>query len=153
MIPSSVKTLRLILGDQLNHQHSWFQQVDPNICYVMMEIRSETDYATHHIQKVLGFFAAMRQFAHELREQGHQLIYFRLQDSGNAQRFDVTCRQLIDAHGISRFEYMQADEFRVYAHLTDFVNSLSIDHACVDSEHFLSTPAEFQSIFKGKKTY
>ena len=153
MIPSSSKTLRLILGDQLNHQHSWFQQVDPNIYYVMMEIRSETDYATHHIQKVLGFFAAMRQFAHELREQGHQLIYFRLQDSGNAQRFDVTCQQLIDAHGITRFEYMQADEFRVNVHLDEFVNNLSIDHACVDSEHFLSTPAEFQAIFKGKKTY
>jgi len=43
------KTLRLILGDQLNHQHSWFQQVDENVVYVMMEVRSETDYVVHHI--------------------------------------------------------------------------------------------------------
>ena len=53
------KTLRLVLGDQLNEKHSWFQQVDKNITYVMMEIRQETDYVNHHIQKVLAFFAAM----------------------------------------------------------------------------------------------
>jgi len=44
-------TLRLILGDQLNSNHSWFQVVDDSVTYVMMEIRSETDYALHHIQK------------------------------------------------------------------------------------------------------
>ena len=38
------KTLRLILGDQLNNNHSWFNSVDDSVTYVMMEIRSETDY-------------------------------------------------------------------------------------------------------------
>ena len=49
------KTLRLILGDQLNLSHSWFQKVDESVTYVLMEVRSETDYAVHHIQKVIGF--------------------------------------------------------------------------------------------------
>ena len=54
---SKEKTLRLILGDQLNYKHSWFEEKpDHSIQYLMMEIRSETDYASHHIQKVLGFF-------------------------------------------------------------------------------------------------
>ena len=153
MIPNHPKTLRLILGDQLNSRHTWFQQVDESICYVMMEIRSETDYANHHIQKVLGFFAAMRQFARELREQGHQLVYFRLQDPENAQRFDENCRQLIEVQGFTRFEYMHADEYRVDTHLKNFTNTLRIEHACVDSEHFLSTPEEFQTLFAGKKGY
>ena len=48
------KTLRLILGDQLNSKHSWFITVDESVTYVMMEIRSETDYAAHHIQKIVG---------------------------------------------------------------------------------------------------
>ena len=51
------KTLRLLLGDQLNIQHSWFSSLDDSVTYVMMEIRTETDYATHHIQKVVGFFS------------------------------------------------------------------------------------------------
>jgi deoxyribodipyrimidine photolyase-related protein len=45
------KTVRLILGDQLNSNHSWFNTVDDSVVYVMMEVRSETDYAKHHIQK------------------------------------------------------------------------------------------------------
>lgn len=52
--------LRLILGDQLNVRQSWFQRVDDSVLYVMMEVRSETDYVLHHAQKVLGIFAAMR---------------------------------------------------------------------------------------------
>lgn len=31
--------LRLVLGDQLNAQHSWFQHVDKHVIYVMMEVR------------------------------------------------------------------------------------------------------------------
>jgi deoxyribodipyrimidine photolyase-related protein len=37
-----IKTLRLILGDQLNHQHSWFKEINSNITYVLMELRQET---------------------------------------------------------------------------------------------------------------
>ena len=44
-------TLRLILGEQLNAQHSWFQQVEEDVIFVMMEVRQETDYVKHHIQK------------------------------------------------------------------------------------------------------
>ena len=51
------KTLRLILGDQLNQKHSWFEQVDDQVLFVMMEVRSETDYVVHHIQKVANLVA------------------------------------------------------------------------------------------------
>ena len=57
-----MKKLRLILGDQLNSQHSWFHEKDENTIYCLFEMRQETDYVTHHIQKVIGFFAAMRNF-------------------------------------------------------------------------------------------
>ena len=37
------RELRLILGDQLNSLHSWFDGVDPDVLYVMMEIRPESE--------------------------------------------------------------------------------------------------------------
>jgi len=37
------KTLRLILGDQLNEKHAWFARPDNHVTYVLMEIRQETD--------------------------------------------------------------------------------------------------------------
>jgi deoxyribodipyrimidine photolyase-related protein len=73
-------TLRLILGDQLNENHDWFKQPDGNVTYVLMEIRQETDYVIHHIQKVAAFFAAMRAFAERLRELGHRVVYLALDD-------------------------------------------------------------------------
>ena len=45
---------RLILGDQLNAGHSWYRERRDDVVYVMMEIRSETDYVRHHAQKVLA---------------------------------------------------------------------------------------------------
>jgi deoxyribodipyrimidine photolyase-related protein len=45
-------TLRLILGDQLNSTHSWFESVDENTIYLMAEMQQETNYVKHHIQKV-----------------------------------------------------------------------------------------------------
>ena len=55
-----MKEVRLILGDQLNKDHSWFDEVDKGVLYVMFEMRQETDYVKHHIQKVVAFFMAMR---------------------------------------------------------------------------------------------
>jgi deoxyribodipyrimidine photolyase-related protein len=54
------RTIRLILGDQLNPQHRWFSEVDDATTYVFMEVRQETDYVLHHAQKILAIFAAMR---------------------------------------------------------------------------------------------
>ena len=150
---TKIKTLRLILGDQLNHQHSWFKTLDANITYVLMEIRSETDYAWHHIQKVAGFFAAMQQFAKELQEQKHQVIYIKLNDKNNLQAFDKNCKALIDKHQFSEFQYQLPDEYRVDEHLKIFTASLVIQNQAVDSEHFLSTRTELGDFFKGKKTY
>ncbi len=44
----------------------------------MVEMRQETDYVTHHIQKVVGFFAAMREFASAVKAKGHQVIYINI---------------------------------------------------------------------------
>ena len=59
-------TLRLLLGDQLNPAHSWFDAQDAGIVYVLMEVRQETDYVLHHAQKILAIFAAMRDLATQL---------------------------------------------------------------------------------------
>jgi deoxyribodipyrimidine photolyase-related protein len=99
-----MKTLRLIFGDQLNSSHSWFRKDDSNITYVMMELRSETDYAVHHIQKVAGFFKAMRCFAEELKQQGHQVLYLKIHEPHNKQSFSENIKQLIQKHQFKKWE-------------------------------------------------
>ncbi len=147
------KTLRLILGDQLNINHSWFQTVDESVTYVLMEIRSETDYAQHHIQKVIGFFAAMQNFANELKQMNHQVIYYALNDENNLQRFDKNCKALIAKHQFTNFEYQLPDEYRLDEHLKQFTSKLNISFNVFDSEHFYSTRNELKDLFEGKKMY
>jgi deoxyribodipyrimidine photolyase-related protein len=147
------KILRLILGDQLNSKHSWFAEVDEAVTYVMMEIRTETDYATHHIQKVVGFFAAIRQFSGALKEKNHNVIYIQLNDKDNLQSFGENVQHLITKHRFTHFEYQLPDEYRVDQQLKYLCQSIPITSNAVDSEHFFTTRDELGSFFKGKKTF
>ncbi len=147
------KTLRLILGDQLNSNHSWFKSVDDSVTYVMMEIRTETDYTQHHIQKVVGIFAAMRNFAQQLKSNNHNLIYFHLNDENNLQSFQSNIQSLISKHQFTNFEYQLPDEYRVDEDLKQLCNAISITSISVDSEHFFTTRTELGAFFQGKKTF
>jgi deoxyribodipyrimidine photolyase-related protein len=118
-----------------------------------MEIRTETDYALHHIQKIIGFFAAMQAFANELKKQKHKVIYVHLNDRNNYQSFEKNCHHLITKHLFTHFEYQQPDEYRVDEHLKQFVNQLIITNRVVETEHFFSTRNELGDFFKGKKTF
>ena len=89
------KTLRLILGDQLNQKHSWYNTVDDTVIYFLAEMRQETDYTTHHIQKVIAFFSSMRNMASKLREKGHNVIYYQLDDQSNSQSLTTNLNQII----------------------------------------------------------
>lgn len=147
------KTLRLILGDQLNSNHSWYNTIDDTVFYVMMEIRSETDYAKHHIQKVVGIFAAMQLFSDGLKKNNHQVIYICLNDKDNLQSFDKNIEQLISKYHFTHFEYQLPDEYRVDLHLKSLCQSISITSSVVDSEHFFTHRNELGNFFEGKKTY
>ncbi|NNC45828.1 MAG: cryptochrome/photolyase family protein, partial [Winogradskyella sp.] len=148
-----MKTLRLILGDQLNSQHSWFQNTNNEMTYCMFEMRQETDYVKHHIQKVIGFFAAMRAFAALLESQGHKVIYYTITEDNNTQDLTKNIETLINEKNIESFEYMQPDEYRLDKQLQDLCNKLSIKTNAVDTEHFYTTRDELKSFFEGKKQY
>lgn len=147
------KTLRLILGDQLNSNHSWYSKIDKSVTYLMMEMRQETDYVTHHIQKVVGFFLAMRAFTQSLRKKGHQVIYFSLDHPENKQNLQDQIDYLIKKDGFDRFEYQLPDEYRLDQLLNEICKKLPIPTSYADSEHFLTSREFLKDFFKGKKTY
>ena len=147
------KTLKLILGDQLNSNHSWYKSIDNSVVFLMMEIRTETDYATHHIQKVVGIFAAMQSFASELKAKNHQVIYIKLNDENNLQSFDKNIQNLISKYNFTYFEYQFPDEYRVDLDLKKLCESISITSSVVDSEHFFTSRNELGDFFEGKKIY
>ena len=135
-------TLRLILGDQLDENHDWFKQPDKTVTYVLMEIRQETDYVAHHIQKVAAFLAAMRAFADRLAEVGHQVIYLELDDPKNRQTIEANIADLIQREKFTHFEYLLPDEQRLDLQLRKLAEDLAVPVQALDSQHFLTERQE-----------
>lgn len=130
--------LRLVLGDQLNAAHSWFRTPDPAVCYLMAELRQETDYCRHHRQKVLAFFAAMRAFAAALTQAGHRVCYLTLDESARWPDLPGVLEAQLAAHQADSFAWQSPDEWRLASQLKSWAAGLAIPATEVESEHFLT---------------
>lgn len=148
-----MKTLRLILGDQLNLKHSWFKEHNANVIYCLFEMHQETDYVQHHIQKVVGFFAAIRAFGLDIKAGGHKVEYFKINDERNTQILTENLQKLIAQHHIEKFEYIAPDEYRLDEQLKGFCKSLNIAYKTYTAEHFYTNREDLALFFKGKKQY
>ena len=144
--------LRLILGDQLNIHHPWFNKVNDDVCYVLMEMRQETDYAPHHIQKVVAFFGAMRTFASQLKAQGHTVIYLALDHKENRQTLNDNLLHLIDKISATSFEYQLPDEYRLDQQLSNFCEAIQLPTHAEDTHHFMTKREDLSQFFEGEKT-
>jgi deoxyribodipyrimidine photolyase-related protein len=115
-----------------------------------MEIRSETDYVTHHIQKVVGFFSAMRMFYNWLKDNGHKVIYLKINDNNNLQCFASNLEYIIRKENCNHFEYQLPDEYRVDLIMKNFCENNTISSAVFDTEHFFTSRTELGDFFDGK---
>ena len=150
---SKPQTLRLILGDQLNEKHSWFKRPDKEAVFVLMEIRQETDYATHHIQKFAAFFAAMRAFSGQLRGMGHRVLYLKVDDPKNRQTIAGNIKELLKKEKFNRLEYQLPDEYWLDVQLAELAKALPVPCHAADTEHFFTGRQDVKNLFVGKKRY
>ncbi|MBQ4804434.1 cryptochrome/photolyase family protein [Aquimarina sp. MMG015] len=145
--------LRLLLGDQLNYNHSWYKNEQDDVCYFMAEMRQETDYTIHHVQKVVGFFQSMRNFKLWLKSNKRNVVYYELDHNDNQQNLVENLKQIIAEKNITKFEYQLPDEYRLDIQLKNFCKELSIETEVFDTEHFLTSRTDLLDFFKGKKQY
>ena len=76
-----VNRLVLVLGDQLSEGLSALRHADKDSdMIVMAEVMDEGTYVPHHPKKIALVLSAMRHFADDLRGQGWQLAYTKLDD-------------------------------------------------------------------------
>ncbi len=145
--------IRLILGDQLNIQHSWFSEINKDWLYVLMEVKPESEYVQHHIQKIVGIFQAMRSFERSLADLGHHTRYFKISDTDNKQSFKLNLASLIKETGAERIAYLEPDEYRLDRKLKDDLATLDVGIEMCSSEHFFTERMELRGMFEGKKQF
>ena len=139
--------LRLILGDQLNINHSWFKEKEEDTLYVLIELHQEAQYVVHHIQKIVAFFSAMRHFSQQLKNAGHEVMYFDINSEASKKTLSENLKILIKEKNISKFEYLLPDEHRLDRELHLFCEQIGIPTASYDTEHFLTERNELEKFF------
>ncbi len=143
-------TLRLILGDQLNAAHSWYQEKDDGVLYLIAELNQELSYVKHHEQKVAAFFKAMACFSEALSNAGHEVLFLTLDDTKGYSDLPALIRALCDKHHITTFAYQRPDEYRLLTQL-EHMSLDGIAKEIWDSEHFYLPFEELSDYFKPGK--
>lgn len=141
------QTLRLVLGDQLDIGHSWFQKTDSGVLYVLAESHQEVTYVRHHVQKVAAFFLAMRAFAEALEHRGHRVLHLDLQATSAHAGLPDLLKFLVASCGATRFEYQRPDEYRLLQQLEALHEHLGVECRRFESEHFLLPFGEIGKTF------
>ncbi|CUS48460.1 MAG: deoxyribodipyrimidine photolyase-related protein [Idiomarinaceae bacterium HL-53] len=140
--------VRLVLGDQLHAGHSWWQTPCSNILYVMFEMQQELDYVKHHRQKILAFFAAMRNFAKAISHK-HDMLYIALDNSDNQQDLIANLKAVIHKVKATKLTYQEPDEYRLNQQLAGID---WIERECVGSEHFFTQRNNLKRYFPKQKS-
>lgn len=146
------KTLRFIFGDQLNPNHSWYkEQQQDDILYVIAELKQETGYVKHHIQKVVAFFSAMENFAKALKSAKLNVLHLTLDDTQNDKSLSNLLERLAQHYHCSKIEYQYPDEYRLQKQMDELKQSSAIKIKGTDTEHFLLPFSDISNHFKKDK--
>lgn len=110
-----MKSLRLVLGDQLTPTVSILRDVGPDDVILLCEVMEEATYVHHHPKKIAFLFSAMRHFAKELEKRGHTVRYVALDDPENSGNFEGEVRRALSETGASRVIVTEPGEYRLLA--------------------------------------
>ena len=144
--------LRLILGDQLNHQLASLRDINIETDIVLMaEVGAEVTYVKHHKRKIAFLFAAMRHFAEALRGDGVFVIYRRLDDPENGGSLESEVKRAIAAHKISKLVVTMPGEYRLMEIMKRWQSSLGIAVELREDDRFLCDLDRFASWANGRR--
>lgn len=130
-------TLRLILGDQLDLRHPWFEG-DADAVYVLVESRAMNAAFPQQVRRLLGFLAAMRRFAADLGATGRRVRYFKLNDADNPGDFEGALDVARRETGAGVFEWQEPDDWALDARLDAYAATYA-DSRRHSRHHFLDT--------------
>jgi deoxyribodipyrimidine photolyase-related protein len=149
-----MRTLRLVLGDQLSLDLSSLQSVDVrNDLIWMCEVWDEATYVKHHKKKIAFLFSAMRHFAKDLKDQGYPVHYTKLDDPQNAGSFRGEIERAIKAHRPDKIIVTHPGESRVLEDVRTWEQTFGIPVEILDDTRFLCPLDDFKAWAKDRKTF
>jgi deoxyribodipyrimidine photolyase-related protein len=147
-----MKTLRIILIDQLNEQISSLRDLNPKQDTILMcEVTEECTYVKHHQKKLVFMLSAMRHFAKQLLAQGNKLIYIKLDDELNSGSIIGEIERMVRSHGFKKLIVTSPSEYRLLQYFQKLSQSKTIAVEIREDDRFLATTQEFNAWAKNRK--
>ena len=135
--------LRLVLGDQLSSQMSSLSDIDhANDIILLMEIKSETDYAAHHKRKLAFVFSSMRHFADKLSKNS-RVKYIAYNSEENQHDFTSNLKMVINQENIRKLILTEPAEYRLLESFYNNFPTLGIPFEIREDNRFLCSKEEF----------
>jgi deoxyribodipyrimidine photolyase-related protein len=147
-----MKTLRLILGDQLSESISSLKGYNKATDIILMcELWNEATYVKHHKKKIAFIFSAMRHFAEMLNEKGYKVEYTPLDDPHNTGIFSKEVKRMLSKYSFDRIIVTHPGEYRLLTDMRSLGDELNIPVEIRDDDRFLCSPNEFADWAANKK--
>ena len=147
-----MKTLRLVLGDQLTRELASLKDIDRERDVILMaEVADETVYVPHHPQKIAFIFSAMRHFAERLKGEGFQVEYIKLDDLDNSGSFEGEVARSISRDGARKIVLTEPGEYRVLAMMEGWAEKFGIPVEIRTDDRFFCDRAGFSRWADGRK--
>ena len=143
----AVKTLRIVLGDQLSRSVAALSDLDPGQDIVLMaEVMGECTYVPHHLKKIVLVLSAMRHFARTLEAGGVRVRYVRLDDPANTQTLQGEVRRAVADLQPGQVVVTEPGEYRVLSDMRDWTPGLEIR----SDQRFVCSIADFRQWARGR---
>ena len=147
-----MKTLRVILGDQLSRDVSALSDLERATDTILfMEVREEGEYVPHHPKKIIFILSAMRHFAVELRDDGCQVAYIALDDPASAGGFSATLAGFVADRAFDRIVVTEPGEYRVAQQIAAWESVTGLPVEVREDDRFFVRQEEFSEWAEGRK--
>ena len=144
-----MRTLRFVLGDQLDRRVAALRDLDPAHDVVLgCEVREEATYVRHHKRKIAFLFSAMRHFFGALAQEGVAVDYRRL---GRHASFREALAAAVEEHRPDRVVVTEPGEWRVLQDMRGWQGHLGIPVEIRDDDRFFASREDFRRHAGGRK--
>ena len=106
-------------------------------------------YEKHHQQKLVLFLAAMRAYADELRESGHELLYVEL-DMADRRSYEDKLADALQAHSTHQLVHFEIEDKPMEQRLIRFADEKGLERNELPSPMFTCSRERFTAFASGK---
>ena len=152
---NAVRTLLIVLGDQLDGGADALEALDPERDVVWMaEVEEEIGRVPSHKRRIALFLSAMRHFRDQLRDRGYRVEYHELSpdpDDDRGSSFSEVLTRDLDRLDPDEVVVTLPGDHRVRSALIETVADHGLELQVMADRHFYCDPETFADWVKNRK--